>query len=137
MSNLKVAAVLAIVGILGCSDSHGQADPYWLRSWNEAQRSRPAQMGASSTIASTSEPGTPFVARCQVFLPDGRTPASRVVVHSYHRDHAGYDFGAHDTALTTWRLQGWALTDAEGRFEFRTIRPAPDHLGREGAHVHF
>jgi protocatechuate 3,4-dioxygenase beta subunit len=55
----------------------------------------------------------------------------------YHRDHAGYDFGANDKELTTWRLQAWAKTDEEGKFEFRTIRPAPDHLGREGGHFHF
>jgi protocatechuate 3,4-dioxygenase, beta subunit len=33
-------------------------------------------------------------------------------------------------------LQGWARTDGEGRFEFLTVRPAPDHLGREKAHIH-
>ncbi|MEM6648558.1 MAG: hypothetical protein AAF730_20130, partial [Bacteroidota bacterium] len=37
----------------------------------------------------------------------------------------------------TWRLQGWVKTDAGGRFEFATIRPAPGHLGREGGHIHF
>ena len=59
-----------------------------------------------------------------------------MVVHAYHRDAQGFDFGPGDNTFTTWRLQGWAKTDAEGRFEFRTIRPAPDHLGREGPHIH-
>jgi protocatechuate 3,4-dioxygenase, beta subunit len=59
------------------------------------------------------------------------------VVHAYHRDHEGFDFGANDRELTTWRLQGWVITDDRGRFEFQTIRPAPDHMGRGGAHVHF
>ena len=45
--------------------------------------------------------------------------------------------GHDDKSLAAWRLQGWAETDAKGRFEFKTIRPAPDHLGREGAHIHF
>ena len=69
--------------------------------------------------------------------PDGRTPAADVVVHAYHRDRNGFDFGADDKALTTWRLQGWVKTDAQGRFEFKTIRPAPDHIGRDGPHIHF
>jgi transcriptional regulator len=33
--------------------------------------------------------------------------------------------------------EGWVETDAEGNFEFQTIRPAADYLGREGAHIHF
>jgi protocatechuate 3,4-dioxygenase beta subunit len=33
-------------------------------------------------------------------------------------------------------LKGWAVTDAQGRFEFRTIRPAP-YPGRAiPAHIH-
>ncbi len=42
----------------------------------------------------------------------------------------------HAAGKTGWRLHGWALTDAEGRFEFTTIRPAP-YPGRTiPAHVH-
>lgn len=93
-------------------------------------------MSSSGRIAAENEPGTPLVVRGQVVAPDGRTPAEGVVVHAYHRDRDGYDFGPDDRALTTWRLQGWVETDARGRFEFRTIRPAADHLGREGAHIH-
>lgn len=114
----------------------GQVDPQWLKSWNEAQLSRPKTLSSVSTIAKDSEAGTPIVIRGQIVEPDGDAAGS-VVVHAYHRDHHGFDFGQGDRALTTWRLQGWAKTDAEGRFTFHTIRPAPDHLGREGAHVHF
>src|SRR5690606_12209517 len=68
--------------------------------------------------------------------PDN-TPAKDVLVHSYHRDSKGFDFGKNDSELSTWRLQGWARTDRNGNFEFKTIRPAPDHIGREGPHIHF
>jgi protocatechuate 3,4-dioxygenase beta subunit len=94
-------------------------------------------MASTGRIAAVMEPGTPLVIRGQVFEPDGRTPARGVVIHAYHRDKDGFDFGPNDRALTTWRLQGWVRTDAQGRFEFQTIRPAPDAMGREGAHVHF
>ena len=118
------------------TESRGQADPSWLKSWNEAQESRPVTMASSGRIASEHEPGIPLIIHGRVFRPDG-TPAGGVVVHAYHRDHDGFDFGPDDNSVTTWRLQGWLETDAEGRFEFQTIRPAPDHLGREGAHIHF
>jgi Dioxygenase len=35
------------------------------------------------------------------------------------------------------RLRGWARTDAEGRYEFRTIRPARYPGDGPPAHVHF
>ncbi len=114
----------------------GQADPAWLRSWNEAVASRPATLKAVGRIASKTEPGTPLIIRGQVVAPDG-DPVGNVIVHGYHRDQEGLDFGSGDSTTTTWRLQGWTRTDPEGRFMFRTIRPAPDHMGREGAHIHF
>jgi len=135
-TRLLLASLVVMAGACGVAGSADRADPYWMRSWNEAQASRPSSMASQSRIAPQDEPGVPLVLRGQVFLPDGRAPAPDVVVHAYHRDAQGFDFGPGDTALTTWRLQGWARTDAEGRFEFRTIRPAPDHLGREGPHIH-
>lgn len=132
-----LASVVILIGAaFAPSESRSQADPSWLKSWNEAEESRPLSITSSGRIATETEPGIPFVVHGQVFQPDG-TPADRVVVHAYHRDRDGFDFGSNDNSLTTWRLQGWAKTDSEGRFEFQTIRPAPDHLGREGAHIHF
>jgi protocatechuate 3,4-dioxygenase beta subunit len=132
-----ITGAAMLLGACGSGASLGQADPYWMRSWNEAQSNRPATLSSRSRIAPSGEPGSPLLIRGQVFLPGGRAPAPDVVVHAYHRDVHGFDFGPGDRALTTWRLQGWAKTDSEGRFEFQTIRPAPDHLGREGPHVHF
>jgi protocatechuate 3,4-dioxygenase, beta subunit len=131
------AAVFWVMGLLSFRESAAQADPFWLKSWNEAQKTRPDRLTASGRIAPAAERGVPLLIRGQVFKPDGRTPASDVVVHAYHRDREGFDFGPDDRALTTWRLQGWVKTDYRGRFEFRTIRPASDHLGRDAAHVHF
>jgi protocatechuate 3,4-dioxygenase, beta subunit len=135
----RLLAISAFVVTVACSPgaSHAQADPLWLRSWNEAEKARPPSLASSSRIAGKDEQGTPLVVHGKVVGPDGRTPVKEVVVHAYHRDSHGFDFGPNDAALTTWRLQGWVKTDAEGRFEFQTIRPAPDHLGREGAHIHF
>lgn len=136
MKRITLVGALILVGA-ACAptESHSQADPEWLKSWNEAQESRPATIASIGRIAAKDEPGTPLIIQGQVFKPDG-TSAAGVVVHAYHRDNDGMDFGPNDDSLTTWRLQGWARTDAEGRFEFHTIRPAPDHLGREGAHIH-
>jgi protocatechuate 3,4-dioxygenase beta subunit len=98
---------------------------------------RPENLSSSSILVSQYEPGKPFVIHGQIFKPNGREVANNVLIHLYHRDHQGFDFGLNDNSLTTWRLQGWAKTNSEGKFEFHTIRPAPDHIGREGGHFHF
>ncbi len=131
LSTLILAATTFIA-----NESRGQVDPAWLRNWNEAQEDRPVTMTSSGRIAAENEPGIPLIIHGRLFKPDG-TSAGGVVVHAYHRDHDGFEFGPNDNSLTTWELQGWVETDEEGFFEFQTIRPAPDHLGREGSHIHF
>lgn len=125
-----------IIALGAATIAWAQVDPAWLRSWNEAWEARPETMTTLARIAAEDEPGTPFQIRGRVEQPDG-TPAIGTIVHAYHRDADGFDFGPGDQATTTWRLQGWARTDADGRFGFDTVRPAPDALGREAAHVHF
>lgn len=131
-----LSAFLVFGSLLTAGESFGQVDPAWLKSWNEAQETRPANIESLGRIALEDEPGIPLTIHGWILRPDGE-PANDVVVHAYHRDSDGFDFGPNDNSVTTWRLQGWVRTDAEGRFEFRTIRPAPDYLGREGAHIHF
>ncbi len=36
----------------------------------------------------------------------------------------------------SWRLKGWLVTDARGRFTFRTLRPAPYPRRQVPAHIH-
>lgn len=130
--------MLLVVFILCLADkSQGQVDPEWLKSWNQAVESRPKNLSSSSIIVSQDEPGVPLVVHGQIFKPNGHEVANNTLIHLYHRDHTGFDFGLNDNELSTWRLQGWAKTDAQGKFEFHTIRPAPDHIGREGGHFHF
>ena len=85
------------------------------------------------TIATPGRGERALVVGGQVFRRDGKTPAPGVVVYVYHTDSAGYysrEAGAPP------RLRGWLRTDAEGRYEYRTIRPAPYPDRREAAHVH-
>lgn len=112
-----------------------QADPAWLRMWNEAQTHRPEELDAEARIAPEGEPGPPLVIHGAVVEPDGRTPAAGVVVFAYQTDADGVYSGPGKPGRP-WRLQGWVRTDDEGRFAFRTIRPAPYPSRTEPAHVH-
>ncbi|MFK7957439.1 MAG: hypothetical protein AB8B96_15175 [Lysobacterales bacterium] len=116
--------------------SASQVDPAWLASWRQAVQLRPEVLTAHGSIAADDEAGNALRIVGRLVLPDGRNAAG-VIVHAYHRDADGLDFGPGDQTTTTWRLQGWAKTDQRGRFTFDTIRPAADHLGREAAHIHF
>jgi protocatechuate 3,4-dioxygenase beta subunit len=95
----------------------------------------PANLSSLAVIAGPDEPGERLVISGRVFAPDGETPLAGIIVYGYHTDATG-----HYTRTGSIRppaLQGWAKTDADGRFEFRTIRPAA-YPGRSiPAHVHF
>lgn len=88
---------------------------------------------ARITIPAPGEPGEPLIVSGQVFQPDGKTLAPGVVVYVYHTDAKGL-YSPQRGAPP--RLRGWMKTDARGRYEYRTIHPAP-YPGHEiPAHVH-
>lgn len=105
-----------------------------LRQWEAAQRLKPARVSSSERIAPAAEPGTPFIVHGAVVDPAGK-PAAGVEILAYQTDNTGIYAPA--GAADPWRLKGWAVTDAQGRFEFRTIRPAPYPGGQIAAHIHF
>jgi protocatechuate 3,4-dioxygenase, beta subunit len=127
---LALATIVATVG-----STAPQVDQDWLREWREVQADRPATPGSTARIAPAGEPGTPLVIHGRVFQPDGKTPAPNVVVFAYHTDRDGL-YVPPGRPRATWRLRGWARTDGEGRFEFRTIRPGVYPSRSESAHVH-
>ncbi len=110
-------------------------DPQWVRMWTAAQRHQPADLAPAGRIAPATEPGTPLVVSGRVLQPDGRTPAAGAVVFAYQTDAAGV-YSSPGQPGRPWRLQGWAETDGEGRYEFRTIRPAGYPGSEEPAHIH-
>ncbi len=126
VSALTVAA--AAVALL-----HASPDRRFVQMWETAQRLKPATLGSVARIAPEREPGTPLVITGVVLDTTGR-PASGVEVFAYHTDATGRY--AAPGATDPWRLKGWAVTDAQGRFEFRTIRPAPYPSRDVPAHVH-
>jgi protocatechuate 3,4-dioxygenase beta subunit len=98
-----------------------------------AQKLKPARVSSSERIAPATEPGTPFLVRATLLDPAGK-PAAGVQVFAYQTDRTG--IYAAPGAADPWRLKGWAVTDAQGRFEFRTIRPGSYPEGGVPAHIH-
>ena len=74
-----------------------------------------------------------------VYLSDGKTPASDVVLYIYHTD----EFGKYPTRSTShgWELnhgylRTWLKTDSNGNYEFYTSRPASYPNSSVPQHIH-
>lgn len=111
-------------------------DTQFIRALEAAQKQRPAQVGTTARIAPESEPGVPMVIHGRAFKADGTTPLADAIVFAYHTDRTGL-YDERSAGPHSWRLKGWAKTDSEGRFEFRTIRPGAYPENNQPAHVHF
>ena len=85
------------------------------------------------SIAGPDETGDRLIVSGRVFGTDGKTPAPGLVLYVYQTDHTGlYSARRGDPP----RLRGWMKTDAQGRYEYSTVRPAPYPNARIPAHVH-
>jgi protocatechuate 3,4-dioxygenase beta subunit len=131
---VTAAAVAAAKTGLRPAHVHAQ-DLEFIAALERAQRGRPATLTSKARIAPPSEPGTPLIVRGRAVAEDGKTPIGNAVIFAYHTDKDGlYDrpgAGAH-----SWRLKGWARTDADGRFEFTTIRPGAYPRRNTAEHIH-
>ena len=129
------AAVVITLALTGPrAAALAQLDPVWLKRWTTAQTERPAEIPNMAEIAPESEPGSGLFVRGRVFEPDGTTPARGVIVFAYQTGRDG--LYARPGASDPWRLKGWARTDDDGRFGFRTIRPGTYPSRSEPAHIH-
>ena len=89
-----------------------------------------------TTITAKDEPGEALVVSGTVYAADGKTPVPGITVYVYHTDAEGY-YRKGTTSSSTPRLHGTMRTNAEGKYEFITIKPAP-YPGRElPAHIHY
>jgi catechol 1,2-dioxygenase len=78
-----------------------------------------------SLVKRADEPGDPLIVRGQVRAEDG-TPIAGAEFDLWQASVKGYysNLDMHPS-MRDWDLRGRFLTDAEGRYEFRTIRPPP------------
>lgn len=97
-----------------------------------ADKNAPARI----TIASQEEPGQRLVVAGRVLGQDGGTPLAGASVYVYHTDAKGYYTpGTNDNRNP--RLRGYLRTDAQGRYEFTTIKPGSYPNSRVPAHIHY
>lgn len=94
-------------------------------------------LSSSTTIQASA--GEALTLSGTVYLPDGKTPASGVVIYAYHTDATGIYPKRGDEEGWARRhgyLRGWVKTGNDGRYEIKTIRPAQYPNRKEAAHIH-
>jgi protocatechuate 3,4-dioxygenase beta subunit len=94
----------------------------------------PADISWRAMLANENTEGESMVISGTVFRPDGKTPAPNTLIYLYHTDMYGiYGRGSEPKH---GKFRGWMLSDPQGRYEFRSIRPASYPNTTISAHVH-
>ncbi len=98
-----------------------------------------AQLTSTATLPDFKESGPKMEVSGIIYQRDGKTPAAGVILYIYHTDQKGeYPTKGDETgwAKRHGYIRGWIKTDAEGRYKFYTLKPAP-YPGRNApAHIH-
>jgi protocatechuate 3,4-dioxygenase beta subunit len=88
-----------------------------------------------TVLAPKDEPGEPLIVSGTAYGADGKTPLPGVLIYVYHTDAEGY-YRKGSNSSDNPRLKGWMKTNAEGKYEFRTIKPGSYPGSRNPAHIH-
>src|SRR6185312_2779693 len=87
-----------------------------------------------TNICTDKEPGEPLIVSGTIYTPDGRTPLEGINLFVYQTDATGVYTTSGGNNRNT-RLHGAMRTNAEGKYEFRTIKPASYPGSTNPAHI--
>ena len=116
-----------------------RADLYACEGCEAINERSSATLPSSTVLAGPDEPGDRMHLSGRVFAIDGVTPVEGVVIYAHQANIDGlYANGGPESEWSrrNGRLRGWVKTDADGRYAFDTIKPAPYPDMSMPAHVH-
>jgi protocatechuate 3,4-dioxygenase, beta subunit len=120
---MKILELMMITLLLSC---------YPMQAPKVAEKNVPAKI----TMAAKDEPGERLVVTGKVTGEDGK-PLAGVSIYVYHTDLRGYYSSATNDDNRNPRLRGYMRTDAQGSYEFATIKPARYPNSQVAAHIHY
>lgn len=133
--------VMLMINTSACTQSNQKADRVVGSDCEDCElmfEGMPKDISWQTTIAGPDEPGEPMIIRGVIYKSDGKTAAPGVILYVYHTDNKGLYSPApkQTTAKRHGHLRGWVKTDEQGRYEFKTIRPASYPNSRNPQHIH-
>ncbi len=88
-------------------------------------------------IVSDQEPGDPLIVSGTIYSPDGKQALPGITLYVYQTDATGrYSTSGSGGNNRDTRIHGVMKTNAQGRYEFRTIKPGSYPNTRNEAHIH-
>lgn len=124
-----VAIALAAAVSLSCSQQG--------RSLAKSDPGSTGNVPAKVSIVSDKEPGEPTIISGTIYAPDGRTPMEGINLFVYQTDATGvYSTSGNNGDNRDTRIHGVVRSGADGRYEFRTIKPGSYPGSRNPAHIH-
>lgn len=112
------------------------ADFASLRAEHRFRKLFKAHARSTTKVTADNEPGDLLVVNGVVRGSDGQ-PVADAVVYIYQTDHRGYYSTNTATRDEAPRLFAYLKTDAQGRYEFRTIRPGGYPDSQVPQHIHY
>ena len=95
----------------------------------------PAEVSWRTVLSEEKDKGEPMEISGVVYHADGKTAAPNALIYLYHTDFEGY-YGRGNGEHRHGKYRGWMLTDKNGKYAFRSIKPAPYPENRFAAHIH-
>jgi protocatechuate 3,4-dioxygenase beta subunit len=139
--NVKLTLQIILLCILCACDTKSQNEPPEDDLAGVFEERNADQLTHVAHIASASEPGERIRITGTVYMSDGKTPAAGVLMYFYHTNAKGIyaKHGTEDRSSLAWwhgYNRGWLKTNAHGKYEINTIKPAPYPALIEPAHIH-
>jgi len=133
-----LAAAAVLLGCVSVGLGWAQTPP---EDYTHLMAEIPGDVSSTMSLAKADEPGERLTITGKVFMRDGTTPATGVVIYAYQTNAGGMyaKHGHEDRESFAWwhgRLRGFAKTDAEGKYIISTIKPGSYPDSTEPAHIH-
>ena len=97
------------------------------------------KLSSVDTLPDFNDEGQKIKITGKIYLPDGKTPATDVILYIYHTDQNGI-YATRDDE-TGWAkrhgyIRGWIKTDVDGKYIFYTLKPGIYPSRNVPAHIH-